>query len=162
MSVWTVGIDPGKTGAIAVIDNTGTDVWQIHDMPYEGGEVVGIWLAEMLNNLIDPREDPHTQVTAWIEKVAAYPGQGVSSVFQFGQGYGTILGVCATLGVRTHRVTPAVWKRSMGVTKDKGTSRRLAAELWPAWSDHYRRVKDDGRAEACLIAEYGRRQELRT
>ena len=160
MSTWTVGIDPGKTGAIAVLDSYGAP-FAIHDMPYEGGEVVGAWVAEVINDLIDPRAFAGNQVTVWVEKVGAMPKQGLSSTWTFAQGYGTLLGVCAALEVRTKRVTPATWKRTMKVSREKGTSRRLACELWPSWSDQFKRVKDDGRAEACLIAEYGRLQAIR-
>lgn len=161
MSVWTVGIDPGKTGAIAVLDSYGT-LAEIHDMPYEGGEVVGVHLADIFDATLSGFADPSHAITVWVEKVGAMPKQGLATTWKFAQGYGTILGVCAAVGVRTKRVTPPVWKRAMKVGTDKGTSRRLACELWPSWSNSFRRVKDDGRAEAALIAEYGRRQELRS
>ena len=96
----------------------------------------------------------------WVEKVGAMPKQGIASTWKFAQGYGTILGAVSGCALRCRRVTPAVWKRNLGLSKDKGASRRLACELWPAQSAMFARVKDDGRAEAALIAEYGRRQEL--
>lgn len=152
MSRLYVGIDPGKTGAIAVIDDGGV-LREIHDMPYAGGEVVPSLVSGIL-----ALEGIHR---VWIEKVGAHPRQGIASTWKFAQGYGTLLGVASSRRLSVRRVTPAKWKRTMKVTAEKGTSRRLACELWPDWADQYRRVKDDGRAEACLIAEYGRRQELR-
>lgn len=155
MSLWTVGIDPGKTGAIAVLGEDG-QLLDVADMPYEDGAVIVTVLASILRTY-----NRAGSPTAWVEQVAARPGQGAGAMFRFAQGYGTILGTIGTLEMPTRRVTPAVWKRSMGLSKDKGASRALACELWPSWSDEFRRVKDDGRAEAALIAEYGRRQELR-
>ena len=83
------------------------------------------------------------------------PRQGVSSTFKYGVGYGTILGVCGALRLPVRHVTPAVWKRAAGLSKDKGASRRRACELWPAHSASFGRVRDDGRAEAALIARHG-------
>ncbi len=159
MSTWTVGIDPGKTGAIAILDPYGAPL-AIHDMPYEGGQVVAPLLADIIRDLYDP-DGTGYGLTVWVERVGAMPKQGISSTWKFAQGYGTILGVLGALEIRTQHVTPSVWKRAMKVTAEKGTSRRLACELWPSKADRFARVKDDGRAEACLIAEYGRLQAIR-
>ena len=84
------------------------------------------------------------------------PGQGVASTFKFGKGYGEIIGVLATLGLGYRAISPAVWKREMGLQRaEKADSRRKAQELYPTAS--LARVKDHGRAEALLIAEWGRR-----
>lgn len=155
---WTVGIDPGATGAIAVLDQHGT-LCEIHDMPYDGGTVIAPLLAGIINNLIDPAYSSGSEISVWVEQVGAMPKQGIASTWKFAQGYGTILGVCGALGVRTLHVTPAVWKRVLKVTKDKGTSRLLASELWPHQAAYFARVKDDGRAEAALIARYGLLQQ---
>ena len=159
MSTWTIGIDPGKTGAIAVLDSYGC-LYAVHDMPYESGQVVAPLLADIIGGYFDV-DGTGYGIVAWVEKVGAMPKQGISSTWKFAQGYGTILGVLGALEVRTQHVTPAVWKRTMKVTAEKGTSRRLACELWPSKADRFARVKDDGRAEACLIAEYGRLQAIR-
>ena len=150
----TIGIDPGATGAIAVLNERGMIV-EVHDMPYADGEVLAPVLADLLDSW-----GADQAATVWVEKVGAMPKQGIASTWKFAQGYGTILGAVSGCALRCRRVTPAVWKRNLGLSKDKGASRRLACELWPAQSAMFARVKDDGRAEAALIAEYGRRQEL--
>ena len=76
-------------------------------------------------------------------------------MWTFAEGYGSLLGALGVLRVPVHHVTPTVWKKGEGVTADKSTSRQRACELWPTESHRFARVKDDGRAEACLIARYG-------
>lgn len=133
-----IGIDPGATGAIALL---GDDV-RVWDMPSNPRD-----LYEILREL--------TFATAMVEQAQSMPGQGVSSMFKYGVGYGQILGVLAGLAIPYMTVTPAVWKRKMSVTKDKEATRALARQLWP--TAELSRKKDHGRAEALLIAEYARR-----
>lgn len=136
-----LGIDPGKSGAIAMVE-PGVDVW---DMPATPAD-----LAALLKTF-DPA---YTRV--YLEQAQAMPKQGVSSTFGYGRDFGVILGVLATVGLSHRLVTPAVWKRQMGVTADKSAARAMAQRLFPSAS--LGRVKDHGRAEALLIAEWGRRQ----
>ena len=92
---------------------------------------------------------------AVVEMVNAFPKQGVSSSFKFGRAYGAILGVLAAKGIETHLVSPVVWKRSYRLSgKDKNKSRARATMLYPACAKLLSRVKDDGRAEALLIARW--------
>ena len=83
------------------------------------------------------------------------PGQGVSSMFRFGQTVGAIHMAVAAAGLPMQLVSPAVWKRHFGITAEKGKARSLASQRLPAAADMFTRVKDDGRAEAALIALYG-------
>jgi crossover junction endodeoxyribonuclease RuvC len=159
MTTWTVGIDPGATGAVAVLNARGV-LAAVHDMPYADGQVIAPLLAEIIAEYIDPLEAPSNSVTCWVEQVRSRPGQSAPAMWKFATGYGVILGVVGALGVRTKHVTPNAWKKAMKLTADKGRSRRLACEQWPADAALFARAKDDGRAEAALIAEYGRRQEL--
>ena len=152
-----VGIDPGLSGAIAcIIDGQLLDV---EDMPtfseqrgrktvrtVNAAEVASILRGFASANL----ETPHVI----IERVHAMPGQGVTSMFSMGDGYGVLRGVVATLGYPVTFVEPRQWKKAMGLTADKGGSRRLATERWPQCSDLFKRVKDDGRAEAALLAAW--------
>lgn len=151
---WTVGIDPGATGAIATITDDDC-LFGLLDMPVDGGQIMVPILADHITEMATLAADYDADVTVWVEQVGSMPGQGVASTFKFGQNYGTILGVVGALRLRAQLVRPATWKRAMGVTKEKGTSRRLAAELWPGEAGMFKRVKDDGRAEAALIARYG-------
>ncbi len=147
----TVGIDPGLSGAVAALDTaTGALLW-VEDMPTMPAtkgkaDVSAPLLADLLRGEI--------VTLAAVEAVHSMPRQGVASAFRFGQGYGTVIGVLGTLGSPVRYVTPQAWKRDMRVTADKGTARTRAAELWPAHAHLFARVKDDGRAEAALIARW--------
>jgi crossover junction endodeoxyribonuclease RuvC len=145
-----VGVDPGKTGAVALLDSTGQLV-TVADMPVIWKIVSPALLAEIVHNWIDPFTDP-PYGTAVIEDVHAMPKQGVSSVFSFGRALGVTEGVLAAEGFAITYVSPAKWKRTLGLSSDKGASRRRATELWPDMAGSFKRVKDDGRAEAALIA----------
>jgi len=146
-----LGVDPGQTGALALLDTDGelVDVW---DMPTVDRQVsaalLGDLVAAIWNHVI------HHDLTAVVEQVHAMPRQGVSTTFKFGVSYGVVLGVVGALDIPVAHVTPAVWKKAMHVTADKGSSRRRAIDLWPGKASVFARVKDDGRAEAALIARY--------
>jgi crossover junction endodeoxyribonuclease RuvC len=149
-----LGIDPGLTGALALIE-TSLDALVIRDMPVARSgtgtrqEIVPVLLAEMIRAL-----DPDV---AFLERVNAMPKQGVSSVFTFGQGYGMIRGVLAALLVPVELVTPGHWKRIMRLDKDKSRARAVAMNLFPRDAKMFQRVKDHDRAEAALLAWLGLR-----
>jgi crossover junction endodeoxyribonuclease RuvC len=96
---------------------------------------------------------------AFVEKVHSMPGQGVRSMFTMGVGYGAWLGLLAGLQIPTTLVMPQRWKKVMLADQgqDKDASRLRAIQLFPTEAEYFTRKKDDGRAEAALIAEYGRR-----
>jgi len=144
-----IGVDPGKSGAIAALTYEGRLVG-VDDMPVVGPIISPVLLDEAVHNYIDPLS--LTQGVAVIEDVHAMPKQGVSSVFSFGRALGVAEAVCACNELAIHYVPPARWKKNLGLSSDKGVSRRRAIELWPASADLFKRVKDDGRAEAALIA----------
>jgi Holliday junction resolvasome RuvABC endonuclease subunit len=145
-----LGIDPGAGGAIALIDPS-LDVLLIKDMPIatvrERREISEVWLADIIRRF-DPEE-------AWLERVHAYPRQGVTSAFTFGMAYGLVRGVLATLKVPTHLVTPNEWKRRLRLPADKHAARVMAARLFPNDAKLFSRSRDDGRAEAALLAHFG-------
>jgi crossover junction endodeoxyribonuclease RuvC len=141
-----IGIDPGLHGAIACLDATDGHLIWVEDMPTLGKVVNAAELADLLGG--------ERIITAAVEAVHAMPRQGVSSSFNFGVSLGIVLGVLGALDVAVTHPTPAAWKKAMGVTADKASSRRRATDLWPAWSGTFARVKDDGRAEAALIARH--------
>jgi crossover junction endodeoxyribonuclease RuvC len=97
----------------------------------------------------------HRPAFAVVERVGAMPGQGVSSMFAFGRGFGSILGTLAALRVPVELVTPATWKRTLSVPAGKDGARLRASQLLPAHGGYWRRAKDDGRAEASMLAWYG-------
>ena len=152
-----VGIDPGKGGAIAVIDQEGENPPWIEDTPtIKVGKKTHFDVAGMSDLL--RRIDP-TQAIAFVEKVGAMPGQGVTSMFNFGGNYFSWQMGLSCFRVPYELVTPQRWKKSLlaGMPKGKGSSRQKAIALFPAQQEMFRRVKDDGRAEALLIAEFARR-----
>lgn len=151
-----IGIDPGKTGAVAVI-LTGNPpvVYVIRDTPILNGEYDIIGMANMLENI----GEFYQPDGVFIEKVHSMPGQGVASMFNFGMGYGMWLGVIAALKLPYSLVTPQSWKKElMEGKKEKDDARMRAMELYPKAHDLLYRKKDIGRADALLIAEYGRRK----
>lgn len=142
-----LGVDPGKAGALAALNAATGDLIWIEDMPILDKTVPGALIADLLQVEII--------VAAHVELVWASQGQGAASSFNFGCGTGTILGVLAALRVPVFRPTVAKWKRTQGVTADKESSRLKALELWPGHSELFRLKKNEGRAEAALIARHG-------
>lgn len=140
-----LGVDPGVSGAVAAVDATGALVWA-EDMPALDKHVNAAALADLIG--------AEVVTLAAVESVHAMPRQGVSSSFNFGRSYGVVLGVLAALDVPVVHPTPATWKRRMGLSADKAASRRLATDLWPSHAQLFKRVRDDGRAEAALIARF--------
>jgi crossover junction endodeoxyribonuclease RuvC len=151
-----IGIDPGLSGAIAVLTD---DSLQIHDMPVmtvdRNGkakrQVSANELAELLN--LYAGKDCHV----YVERVSAMAGQGVTSVFSFGRSFGMIEGILAALKMPVTFVAPATWTRAIGRSPGKDASRARAMELFPDYEFFFKRVKDDGRADAALIAHWGRK-----
>ena len=143
-----LGIDPGATGAVAIMSDLGYLI-DVHDLPHmEGYGLSEAVLREML-------ADVHNVKHAFIERVSAMPKQGVVSTFKLGVNYGAIRGVCAGLHIPFSLVTPGKWKRDLGLKAEKDQARARAAQLWPGAAKQFARKKDDGRAEAALIAFWG-------
>ena len=138
-----IGIDPGLTGAIAVLN--GGRLVEVTDMPVAGPAVDPYALTGILADY--GRVD-----RVIVEQQQAMPRQGVSSTFKTGCNYGRILGVLAALQRPVTHVTPSAWTKSLHVGSDKGAHRRRAMDEWPAMADRFTRAKDDGRADAALIA----------
>jgi crossover junction endodeoxyribonuclease RuvC len=153
MSGLTIGIDPGLTGALAILSADGS-LELVTDLPIVRDRslawVDGSALQSMLLDAIAGR-----QSRAVVERVSAMPKQGIASAFLFGVGFGSILSVLQAMHIPIEFVTPVVWKRSYGLSKDKHASLHKARLMFPAAELHL--AKHDGRAEALLIAEYGRR-----
>jgi len=153
-----IGIDPGVTGAIAFLRPDLTLV-SVEDMPTmlltgKKQQVNGAALTALLNKLLQLAPGSG-DTTAYLERVSAMPRQGVSSMFNFGTGYGVIQGVLAALHIPTVLVSPAQWKKRAGLRgKEKDAGRTLAQQLYP--EAPLGRKKDIGRADAILIARFGK------
>lgn len=154
-----IGIDPGLSGALARYDLE-TTALLVEDMPVFKIGSKTVIDALGLARLIDVW-GADQGVVAFLEFVASSPQMGVASAFKFGEGCGIVKGVLAANFVRVESVTPPAWKRAMGVKADKDGCRAVAAQRFPRQSGLFARKKDDGRAEAALIALYGAQQAQR-
>lgn len=150
-----LGIDPGLSGAIALF-TPATGALAVFDTPtltlFRNGKAKRDPDAVELARLIDAAG--HID-HAYVEAVGAMPGQGVSSVFAFGKVFGLALGILAANFIPHTLVTPLRWKRALSVPAEKDGARARASQLMPAHAGLWCRAKDDGRAEAALIAYYG-------
>jgi len=146
-----IGVDPGKSGAFAALDYHTGRLLGVHDMPVVGKIISANLLAGDVAMYRRPGAIPGV---ACIEDVHSMPKQGVATMFSFGRSLGVAEGVLAGSGWSMRYVSPQKWKKALGLSTDKGVSRRRAIELWPDQSELFKRVMDDGRAEAALIAYY--------
>ncbi|CAB5238740.1 hypothetical protein UFOVP375_22 [uncultured Caudovirales phage] len=148
------GIDPGLSGAIAFLDVTRGEL-KIFDMPSLVVERNGKAKREISAPMIAAILANHRPDVAFVERVGAMPGQGLSSTWSFAFGTGQIVGVLAALEIETHWVAPRVWITAAGVRGGKDAGRMRAAELFPKHAAEFARAKDNGRSDASLIAWYG-------
>lgn len=144
-----IGIDPGKKGAFAWIDGEEAQVYAWDER---------IFVTSMCYLSIG---DTGKDCIACLEHVSAMPGQGVTSMFNFGQNFGFIQGVLTADGIPFELVRPQKWKKEFSITGDKNSSIAVCKRLFPNVSllrTEKCRKEDDGMAEALLMAEYARRK----
>lgn len=146
----TIGVDPGLSGAIALVDSYGV-LLEVHDMPVLNKNV-SVQLLHELCEWDGGGFGSDTYGPCVIEDVHSMPKQGVASSFKFGRSKGVVEGYFAGQTIPLRYVSPSTWKRDLRLGKDKSAARERAVELWPAKAGLFTRVKDDGRAEAALIA----------
>lgn len=152
-----MGIDPGLHGAVAFLDPA-TKALGVFDMPIF--DVKGKSRLDMsgLHNALSDGIALHGHPTiALVEDVHAMPAQGVASSFSFGFVTGAAHMALAALQIPMRLVAPGAWKRVMGLSADKDASRMRASQLYPQHAALWSRKKDDGRAEAVLLAHYAAR-----
>ena len=154
--IW-IGIDPGLTGAVAILGQPGAPGPIVVDTPTMKVGKRNEFNEPMMRDIFEcftelEIRDAHVV----IEKVHSMPKQGVASSFRFGMGYGLWLGMVVMSRLRYTLVTPQRWKKAMlnGMPKEKGASRVRAGQLFP--EADLKLVKHHGRADALLLAEYGR------
>ena len=153
-----IGIDPGVSGALGVVHGDFGAFVDTDDMPVmidgKTKRVNPHVLTALLWSYFGTF--PDAKATIVIERVGAMPGQGVSSMFNFGHSAGILEGVAAALGVPVVLVTPGQWKKHYRLTgKDKDSARTLAVRTYPVAAEQLKRKKDVGRADALLLARYG-------
>ena len=151
-----IGIDPGYSGAVAVLKANG-ELMGVFDMPVmtqeNGKKALNMPMLYSMLSFKESGEDSH--VEAIVERVSAMPKQGISSTFRFGETFGAIQMAVLANDISMRLVTPAKWKAHFHLKRDKGASRYLATIKFPKHAFYFSRVKDDGRAEAVLMALYG-------
>ena len=149
------GIDPGISGAISVLENK--KVIEVFDMPtmIDGKKNKKQVNGAQVTNIIKERLDDEKEIAVVVEHVNAMPGQGVTSMFNFGQSFGVIKGICAALSLPIHFVRPTKWKKHFNLIKtNKDASRTKVIQVYPEISSKLSRKKDANKADAILIARY--------
>ncbi len=152
-----IGIDPGITGALCFFENGEVrDIIEIPSMA-EGKknkrQINGPQIYNEISRRIEGLQKKNIAVV--IEQVSAMPGQGVTSMFNFGQSFGVLKGICSAMQLPTHFVRPAKWKKYFNLIKtEKDASRTKVIEIFPYISSKLSRKKDSNKADAILIASF--------
>ena len=150
-----IGIDPGLSGAIAILEDN--KVLNIFDMPVmaEGKKNKRQLNSAQLVNIIRDNTVSTDEVAVVVEQVNAMPGQGVTSMFNFGQTFGAIKGVCAALNLPIFFVRPSKWKKHFElINSSKDSSRTKTIEMYPSLSNQLSKKKDVNKSDAILIARF--------
>ena len=152
-----IGIDPGISGSICFFqDGKIVDVVEMPTMT-EGKknkkQVNGSQIFNEISEKIKKLDKKEIKVV--IEQVSAMPGQGVTSMFNFGQSFGILKGICSAMQLPMYFVRPAKWKKYFNlINSEKDASRTRAIEIFPYFSSQLSRKKDSNKADAILIASF--------
>jgi crossover junction endodeoxyribonuclease RuvC len=152
-----IGIDPGLSGSICFFeDGKIIDVIEMPTMT-EGKknkkQVNGAQIYNEISKRVDKIENQNVRVI--IEQVSAMPGQGVTSMFNFGQSFGILKGICSAMRLPMYFVRPAKWKKYFNlINSEKDASRTRAIEIFPYFSSQLSKKKDSNKADAILIANF--------
>ena len=150
-----IGIDPGLSGAIAILEDN--KVLSIFDMPVmaEGKKNKRQLNSAQLVDIIKENIKINDDIAVVVEQVNAMPGQGVTSMFNFGQTFGAIKGVCAALKLPIFFVRPSKWKKHFDLlNSSKDSSRTKVIEMYPSLSNQLTKKKDANKSDAILIARF--------
>ena len=152
-----IGIDPGLSGSICFFEDG--KILDVIEMPTmtEGKknkrQVNGAQLYNEISTKINLKKKHDIRVI--IEQVSAMPGQGVTSMFNFGQSFGILKGICSAMQLPMYFVRPAKWKKYFGlINSEKDASRTKAIEIFPYFSLNLSKKKDSNKADAILLASY--------
>jgi crossover junction endodeoxyribonuclease RuvC len=155
--MFIIGIDPGISGSICFFqDGKIIDVVEMPTMT-EGKknkkQVNGSQIFNEISARINRLDSKDIKVV--VEQVSAMPGQGVTSMFNFGQSFGILKGICSAMQLPIYFVRPAKWKKYFNlINSEKDASRTRAIEIFPYFSSHLSRKKDSNKADAILIASF--------
>ena len=150
-----IGIDPGLSGAIAVLEDI--KVLSLFEMPVmaEGKKNKRQLNSAQLVNIIKENTNGDEEIAVIVEQVNAMPGQGVTSMFNFGQTFGAIKGICAALELPIYFVRPSKWKKHFElINSSKDSSRTKVIEMYPKLSTQLAKKKDVSKSDAILIARF--------
>ena len=150
-----IGIDPGLSGAIAILEDK--KVLDLFEMPVmaEGKKNKKQLNSAQLVKLLKDNIKENEEVSVVVEQVNAMPGQGVTSMFNFGQTFGAIKGICAALSLPIFFVRPSKWKKYFELlNSSKDASRTKVIEMYPSLSDQLAKKKDVNKSDAILIARF--------
>ena len=152
-----IGIDPGISGSICFFENG--KILDVLEMPtmVDGKknkrQVNGAQIYNEISQRISKIEKENLKVV--IEQVSAMPGQGVTSMFNFGQSFGILKGICSAMQLPMYFVRPTKWKKYFGlINSEKDASRTRAIEMFPYYSSNLSKKKDSNKADAILIASF--------
>ncbi len=152
-----IGIDPGISGSICFFEEG--KILEVIEMPtmnegkknkrqVNGAQIYNEIFKRINNNL-------NKNIRVVIEQVSAMPGQGVTSMFNFGQSFGILKGICSAMQLPMFFVRPARWKKYFGlINSEKDASRTRVIEIFPYFSSHLSKKKDSNKADAILIAMF--------
>jgi crossover junction endodeoxyribonuclease RuvC len=160
-----IGVDPGMKGALAFYDPVANDL-DVYAMPTfhrtrTSGRGLNVLDLIQLARIIDNQIGWDRKASVWIEMVHSKPGEGVSSAFNFGFGTGALHGLFAAHFLPIQIIAPVKWKRALACPADKDAARERASQLFPRHAQNWPLAKDDGKAEAALIALYGSKNDVR-
>lgn len=146
--------DPGLHGALAWTDG---NLLSVRDMPTRTVIVSGKERLAICETGVEKLLRTAQLHARWliIEQVGGMPGQSGPAAFNFGYGVGIVTGIAQTLGYQIEKAAPSRWKGALGVPASKDGARARATDFWPRHAGLWQRKKDDGRAEAALLAWYG-------
>ena len=152
-----IGIDPGISGSICFLEDG--KILDVIDMPTmsEGKKNKRQVNGSQIFNEISKRvhKDTNQDIRVVIEQVSAMPGQGVTSMFNFGQSFGILKGICSAMQLPMYFVRPAKWKKYFNlINSEKDASRTRAIEIFPYFSEQLSKKKDANKADAILIASF--------
>ena len=152
-----IGIDPGISGSICFFqDGKIIDVVEMPTMTEGKKNKKQVNGSQIFNEISDRiRKLDKKDIRVIIEQVSAMPGQGVTSMFNFGQSYGILKGICSAMQLPMYFVRPAKWKKYFNlINSEKDASRTRAIEIFPYFSGQLSRKKDSNKADAILIASF--------
>ncbi|MDC3201884.1 crossover junction endodeoxyribonuclease [Candidatus Pelagibacter sp.] len=152
-----IGIDPGISGSICFFqDGVIIDVVEMPTMTEGKKNKKQVNGSQIYNEILEKTKKlDKKNIKVVIEQVSAMPGQGVTSMFNFGQSYGILKGICSAMQLPMYFVRPAKWKKYFNlINSEKDASRTRAIEIFPYFSGQLSRKKDSNKADAILIASF--------